>query len=44
MQTPVAWDADRLPVKYEARQCNCQQYVGPEPLGTIYAPEIVDPG
>ncbi|SDR68517.1 hypothetical protein SAMN04489717_0049 [Actinopolymorpha singaporensis] len=43
VQAPVAWDADRKPVQFEARQCNCQQYVGPEPLGTVYAPEIIDP-
>ncbi|CAM5517631.1 hypothetical protein BOQ63_037840 [Streptomyces viridifaciens] len=43
VETPTAWDADRRPVRYEAGQCNCQQYVGPEPLGTVYAPELIDP-
>jgi hypothetical protein len=40
VMTPVSWDAKRKPVTYEERRCNCQQYVGPEPLGTIYAPEV----
>ncbi|MFJ9773031.1 hypothetical protein ACIRVF_17630 [Kitasatospora sp. NPDC101157] len=43
VETPTAWDADRRPVRYEAGRCNCQQYVGPEPLGTVYAPELIDP-
>jgi hypothetical protein len=43
VETPTAWDADRRPVRYEPGQCNCQQYVGPEPLGTVFAPELVDP-
>ncbi|GHF54587.1 hypothetical protein GCM10010218_39800 [Streptomyces mashuensis] len=42
VEAPTAWDADRKPVQYEARRCNCQQYVGPEPLGTVFAPDIVD--
>ncbi|WP_354643744.1 hypothetical protein [Kitasatospora camelliae] len=43
VEAPTAWDADRKPLRYEARPCNCQQYVGPEPLGTVFAQEIVDP-
>ncbi|MFH8384153.1 hypothetical protein ACH4E7_24945 [Kitasatospora sp. NPDC018058] len=43
VETPTAWDADRRPLSYEPRPCNCQQYVGPEPLGTVFAPELVDP-
>ena len=43
VETPTAWDADRRPVRYEPGQCNCQQYVGPEPLGTVYAQELIDP-
>ncbi|MGK4581094.1 hypothetical protein [Kitasatospora sp. HPMI-4] len=42
-ETPVAWDGDRRPLRYEARPCNCQQYVGPEPLGTVFAAQLVDP-
>jgi hypothetical protein len=42
-QAPTAWDADRKPLRYESRPCNCQQYVGPELLSTVIAPEIVDP-
>ncbi|MEV4613180.1 hypothetical protein AB0K43_11340 [Kitasatospora sp. NPDC049258] len=43
VEAPTAWDAERKPLRYEPRPCNCQQYIGPEPLGTIFAPEIVDP-
>ncbi|MFJ9695535.1 hypothetical protein [Kitasatospora sp. NPDC101183] len=42
-QTPVAWDADGRPFAYELRACACRRYVGPEPLGTVFAPELVDP-
>jgi hypothetical protein len=38
VETATAWDADRKPLSYELRPCNCQQYVGPEPLGTVFAP------
>lgn len=40
VRTATVWDAKRKPVSYEIRRCTCQQYIGPEPLGTIYAPEI----
>ncbi|GAB7185029.1 hypothetical protein ATKI12_4860 [Kitasatospora sp. Ki12] len=43
VEAPTAWDADRRPLQYEARPCNCQQYIGPEPLGTVFAQELVDP-
>ena len=42
VEVPTAWDAEKKPVSYEPRQCNCQQYVGPQPLATVYAEEIVD--
>jgi hypothetical protein len=42
VEVPTAWDADRKPLQYEPGPCNCQQYVGPEPLGIVYAPDIVD--
>jgi hypothetical protein len=42
VETPMAWDADRKPLHYEPRQCNCQQYVGPQPLTTFYAEELTD--
>jgi hypothetical protein len=42
VEAPTAWDADRKPLQFEARPCNCQQYIGPEPLGTVFAPEITD--
>ncbi|WP_042407284.1 hypothetical protein [Streptacidiphilus carbonis] len=43
VEAPTAWDAARKPLKYEARPCNCQQYIGPEPLGMVFAQDIVDP-
>ncbi|MER7845039.1 hypothetical protein ABTZ03_13980 [Kitasatospora sp. NPDC096077] len=43
VETPTEWDAERRPARYEPKQCTCQQYVGPEPLGTVFAPELVDP-
>uniref|UniRef100_A0AAU3GT49 Uncharacterized protein n=1 Tax=Streptomyces sp. NBC_01401 TaxID=2903854 RepID=A0AAU3GT49_9ACTN len=43
VEAPTAWDADRKPLQYESRPCNCQQYVGPEPLNMVFAPEITDP-
>ncbi|MDH6135827.1 hypothetical protein P3T37_005244 [Kitasatospora sp. MAA4] len=42
VQAPTAWDADRKPLQYEPRPCNCQQYIGPEPLGTVFAAELTD--
>lgn len=42
IEVPTAWDADKKPMRYELRQCNCQQYVGPQPLSMIYADELTD--
>ncbi|MFJ9617284.1 hypothetical protein [Streptomyces noursei] len=42
VRTAVAWDADDRPVRYEARPCACQQYVGPQPLSQVYADELTD--
>ncbi len=42
VEMPVEWDAQRNPTRFEARQCDCQRYVGPEPLTTLYAQEITD--
>ncbi|MHB6908000.1 hypothetical protein [Streptomyces sp. CB02959] len=42
VRTAVVWDADHQPVRYEARQCACQQYVGPEPLSRVYAEDLTD--
>ncbi|MFI9720437.1 hypothetical protein ACIHFE_12370 [Streptomyces sp. NPDC052396] len=44
VEKPVAWDADRKPVRFEPGQCNCQQYVGPQPLATLYAEELTELG
>lgn len=42
VEVPTAWDADKKPTHYEPGTCNCQQYVGPQPLTTFYAEEIAD--
>ncbi|WP_369393198.1 hypothetical protein AB5J72_40825 [Streptomyces sp. CG1] len=42
VQVPVAWDADHKPVQYEARQCTCQQYMGPQPHSQVYAEDLTD--
>ncbi len=42
VDAPVEWDEEKRPVRYESRQCNCQQYVGPEPLATLYAQDLTD--
>jgi hypothetical protein len=42
VEVPTAWDADRKPVRFEPGTCNCQQYVGPQPLSSVYAEEITD--
>lgn len=42
VEVPTAWDAERKPVSYQPGTCNCQQYVGPQPLSTLYAQEIAD--
>jgi hypothetical protein len=36
VEAPTAWDADKKPLRYEPGQCNCQQYIGPQPLSQIY--------
>lgn len=42
VEVPTAWDADRKPTHYEPGTCNCQQYVGPQPLAHVYAEDIAD--
>jgi hypothetical protein len=42
IEAATAWDADHRPTAWESRPCACQQYVGPEPLSTIYAPDLTD--
>lgn len=42
VEVAVAWDADHKPVQYEAGQCTCQQYIGPQPLSQIYAEDLTD--
>ncbi|WP_171169806.1 hypothetical protein [Streptomyces sp. I05A-00742] len=44
VESAVAWDADKKPVAYERERCNCQQYVGPQPLTTFYAEELTELG
>jgi len=42
VEMATAWDEQRKPTRYELAQCNCQQYVGPQPLSQIYAEELTD--
>ncbi|MET8057945.1 hypothetical protein ACWECC_34765 [Streptomyces microflavus] len=42
VEVPTAWDENKKPLRYEAGQCNCQQYVGPQPLSQVYAEELTD--
>jgi hypothetical protein len=42
VEVPTAWDADRKPTEFTTGTCNCQQYVGPQPLSSVYADEIAD--
>lgn len=42
VEVATAWDENKKPKRYELAQCNCQQYVGPQPLSRIYADEITD--
>lgn len=42
VELPSAWDADKKPTSYERGQCNCQQYIGPQPLTTFYAEDLTD--
>ncbi|MEV6005927.1 hypothetical protein AB0M29_03905 [Streptomyces sp. NPDC051976] len=42
VEVPTGWDADRKPTHFEPGPCNCQQYVGPQPLSSVYAEEITD--
>lgn len=42
VEVPTAWDEDKKPLRYELGQCNCQRYVGPQPLSQIYADELTD--
>ncbi|CAM5256782.1 hypothetical protein GCM10010329_06000 [Streptomyces spiroverticillatus] len=42
VEQPTAWDENKKPVRFEAGTCNCQQYVGPQPLSQVYADELTD--
>ncbi|MFE4858214.1 hypothetical protein [Streptomyces sp. NPDC056670] len=42
VEVPVAWDENKKPLRFESGQCNCQQYVGPQPLSQVYADELTD--
>ncbi|OIV36763.1 hypothetical protein BIV57_14610 [Mangrovactinospora gilvigrisea] len=41
-QRAVEWDANQRPIRFEAAQCTCQQYVGPRPLEAYYAEPLID--
>jgi hypothetical protein len=42
VEVPTAWDENKRPVSFEPGVCNCQQYVGPQPLSQVYADELTD--
>jgi hypothetical protein len=42
VEVPTSWDADKKPLAYEPGPCNCQQYVGPQPLAQVYAEDLTD--
>lgn len=42
IEVATAWDADKKPLRFERGQCNCQQYVGPQPLSQVYAEPLTD--
>ncbi|MFE2508095.1 hypothetical protein ACFXC9_06430 [Streptomyces naganishii] len=42
VEVPTAWDENKKPLRFEPGQCNCQQYVGPQPLSQVYADELTD--
>lgn len=42
VEVATAWDENKKPKRYELAQCNCQQYVGPQPLSQIFADDITD--
>ena len=47
-KVPVRWQVEpqagrgtkQIAVEWEARPCPCRRYAGPEPLATLYAPEM----
>lgn len=39
-RTETRWDEFGTPYKWENKQCGCQRYIGPEPLASLYMPEI----
>ena len=40
VRTAVEWDEYGDAIRWEMQQCGCQRYVGPQPLESLYAPEI----
>lgn len=42
VEVPTAWDEHKKPLRYEAGECNCQQYVGPQPLSQVFAEDLTD--
>ncbi|MFJ8198932.1 hypothetical protein [Streptomyces sp. NPDC096152] len=42
VEVPTAWDENKKPLRFEAGECNCRQYVGPQPLSQVYAEELTD--
>jgi hypothetical protein len=42
VQIPTGWDADSRPLGFSPGVCNCQRYVGPQPLSQVYADDLTD--
>ncbi len=42
VRVPTGWDAQHRPLGFERGTCNCQQYVGPQPLSQIWAEDLTD--
>ncbi|SFB80329.1 hypothetical protein SAMN05421773_10151 [Streptomyces aidingensis] len=42
VRIPTGWDAQRRPLGFERGACNCQQYIGPQPLSQVWAEGLTD--
>lgn len=41
---PATYDLDGDPTSFRKVQCSCRRYSGPEPIPSLYAPEIAGEG
>ncbi|MFG2195467.1 hypothetical protein [Streptomyces sp. NPDC048639] len=44
VKKPVEWDEDGDEIRFAHERCPCRRYAGPEPLATLYAPEVTGGG